>query len=108
MRDKILVVDDMEINREILYGIFESDYEVLLAADGRQAIELIQHVNKELSLILLDIVMPDVDGFEVMEFLKEKELLEHIPVVMITSDTSYESKRRGVCDGRVGFCQQAV
>lgn len=95
MKHNILVVDDMEINREILHTIFEEEYDVLLAEDGREAIELIQEKGQNISAILLDIVMPRVDGFGVLEFLREHGYMKKVPVLLITSDTSYESKRRG-------------
>ena len=63
MKDKILVVDDMEMNREILRGIFEDDYEVILAENGREAVEYINLNRGKLAAILLDIVMPEMDGF---------------------------------------------
>ena len=60
MKDKILVVDDMEMNREILRGIFEDDYEVILAENGREAVEYINLNRGKLAAILLDIVMPEM------------------------------------------------
>ncbi len=95
MRDKILVVDDMEVNRAILSTIFENEYEVLLAEDGGQAIEIIGECGAELSAILLDIVMPNIDGFGVLDYLHRNQYMTSVPVILITSDTSYESKRRG-------------
>ncbi len=95
MRHTILVVDDMEVNREILHTIFEQEYDVCVAEDGREAIEVIKEKGDDLSAILLDIVMPHVDGFGVLEFMREHGYMSSIPVLFITSDTSYESKRRG-------------
>lgn len=95
MKDRILVVDDMEVNRAILSTIFEGEYEVLLAEDGGQAIDIIESCGTELSAILLDIVMPNVDGFGVLDYLDQKQYMSSVPVILITSDTSYESKRRG-------------
>lgn len=95
MKDRILVVDDMEVNRAILSTIFEGEYEVLLAEDGGQAIEIIENCGTQLSAILLDIVMPNVDGFGVLDYLDQKQYMSSVPVILITSDTSYESKRRG-------------
>ena len=69
MKDKILVVDDMEMNREILRGIFEDDYEVILAENGREAVEYINLNRGKLAAILLDIVMPEMDGFGVLDYM---------------------------------------
>lgn len=95
MKDKILVVDDMEMNREILRGIFEDDYEVILAENGREAVEYINLNRGKLAAILLDIVMPEMDGFGVLDYMHEQELMMSVPVILITSDTSSESRKRG-------------
>ena len=88
MKDRILVVDDMEMNREILKGIFEEDYEVILAENGREAVEYINNNRGKLAAILLDIVMPEMDGFEVLASMNGAGLLEHLPVIMISAETS--------------------
>ena len=95
VKDKILVVDDMEMNREILRGIFEDDYEVILAENGREAVEYINLNRGKLAAILLDIVMPEMDGFGVLDYMHEQELMMSVPVILITSDTSSESRKRG-------------
>ena len=95
MKDRILVVDDMEMNREILKGIFEEDYEVILAENGREAVEYINSNRGKLAAILLDIVMPEMDGFGVLDYMHEQHLMMSVPVILITSDTSSESRKRG-------------
>nr|WP_308624211.1 HD domain-containing phosphohydrolase [uncultured Eisenbergiella sp.] len=95
MKDRILVVDDMEMNREILKGIFEEDYEVILAGNGREAVEYINNNRGKLAAILLDIVMPEMDGFGVLDYMHEQHLMMSVPVILITSDTSSESRKRG-------------
>ena len=84
MKDKILVVDDMEMNREILRGIFEDDYEVILAENGREAVEYINLNRGKLAAILLDIVMPEMDGFGVLDYMHEQELMMSVPVIPIS------------------------
>ncbi len=94
-KKNILVVDDLEMNRYILSEIFSDYANIIEAEDGQQAIEHIKKYGKDLTIILLDIVMPVLDGFGVFEFLKEAGFEEIIPVVMITSDISYETEKKG-------------
>lgn len=85
-KQRILIVDDEEVNRFILKGLFEEDYEVLEAANGQDAIAQIE-ANENIVLLLLDVVMPVMDGFGVLEYMKEQELSEKIPVVLITGES---------------------
>ncbi|MBR1669072.1 MAG: response regulator [Butyrivibrio sp.] len=90
----ILVVDDNEINRGILGEIFRDKYNILEAGNGLEAIKIMEQRPKELAAILLDIVMPEMDGYEVLEQMTQRDNLnETIPVLMITADTSTEAER---------------
>lgn len=89
-KQKILIVDDAEINRKILAGIFEDEYEVLEAENGWDANELIS-ANENITLILLDIVMPVLDGFGVLDYMQQNDLLNKIPVILITGETVLDS-----------------
>jgi putative two-component system response regulator len=90
----ILVVDDNEINRGILGEIFKDKYEILEAGDGKEAISMIEAHEDKLAAILLDIVMPEMDGYAVLEAMQKKDNLnDSIPVLMITADTSTEAER---------------
>ncbi len=97
MRSSILVVDDQAINREILHELFRENYDIIEARDGSEAIYEIAKISKgvEISAILLDIIMPNVDGFAVMEYMRKKGLFETVPVILITGDTSTEIQNRG-------------
>ena len=90
-RQQILIVDDEEINRMILKGVFEEDYEILEAEDGRDAIQQIEN-NPNLALILLDLIMPVLNGFEVLEYMQSHGLIEKIPVILITGETVGDSE----------------
>ncbi len=92
-KQQILIVDDEEVNRELLRMMFDTDYDILEAADGGQAVEQIEK-HGDLALILLDVVMPVLDGFKVLDYMKEKNLLDAIPVILITSMTPKESEGR--------------
>lgn len=90
----ILIVDDNEINRGILGEIFKDKYNILEAGDGVEAMKIMEQNEDKLAAILLDIVMPEMDGYEVLEAMTNKDNLnETIPVLMITADTSTEAER---------------
>ncbi|WP_029231972.1 HD domain-containing phosphohydrolase [Butyrivibrio sp. VCB2006] len=90
----ILIVDDNEINRGILGEIFKEKYEILEAGDGKEAMSMIEKNEDKLAAILLDIVMPEMDGYEVLEAMQKKDNLnDSIPVLMITADTSTDAER---------------
>ena len=86
----ILIVDDEQVNREILGLITGEDYEVLYAADGREALEVMRLNADFLSLVLLDLKMPEMDGFEVMEQMRQEEAIAGIPVIVLTSEKTAE------------------
>lgn len=88
MKDKILVVDDLELNRELLSDILTEDYDILMAEDGVQAIQMLDALQNEISIVLLDLQMPNLDGFGVLAAMREHHLLEHIPVLVITGEQS--------------------
>lgn len=87
---KILVVDDLQVNREILRKYLESKYEIIEACDGEEAIELIKEHQLGISLILLDLVMPKKTGFDVLDYLTEYGYMSEIPVIIITSEAYYD------------------
>lgn len=95
MNKKILIVDDAEINRDLLENMFDSVYEVITAENGKEALVKIQHNPNDIAIILLDLHMPVMNGFELLEELKKIRLLERIPVVLITGDDSNLSERTG-------------
>lgn len=90
----ILIVDDNEINRGILGEIFKEKYEILEAGDGVEAMKVMTENEDKLAAILLDLVMPEMDGYAVLEAMQKKDNLnDTIPVLMITADTSTEAER---------------
>ena len=88
----VLVVDDQEINRDSLGFILEDDYEVLFAENGKEALEQMRAHENEMSLVLLDLMMPVMNGFEVMEIVRQDEQLSHIPIIVLTAEKSAELK----------------
>ena len=77
---KILIVDDAQINRIILCELLRNQYQILEAEDGKKALEMIKE-DKSIDLVLLDIVMPNMDGYQVLEKMKEQRYLEYLPVI---------------------------
>ena len=97
-KQQILIVDDEEINRIILKEIFQDEYEVLEAVDGRDAVYKIQS-RHNMVLILLDVIMPVMDGFMVLEYMQEHGLIDKIPVILITSESVGESEGKAYSYG---------
>lgn len=83
-RNVILIVDDMKVNRMILFDIVRDEYEVIQAKDGVEAIQMIQENRESLALILLDIMMPLKNGYEVLAEMREMNLINVIPVIVVT------------------------
>ena len=87
---QVLIVDDEEINRDMLGGLLENDYELVFASNGSEALEQIKNNKDTLSLILLDLIMPGMNGLEVLKQIKNDSLLKNLPVIVITSDRESE------------------
>ncbi len=93
-RPLLLIVDDSPMNREILSEMLQEEYEIIQAQNGKEAISALEEHGKKISLVLLDIVMPDMDGFEVLSRMVRRGWIEGIPVIMISSEDSDESVLR--------------
>lgn len=87
--DTILVVDDLEVNRAVICSIFENKCHVIEAENGRQALDIMEQ-NPGINVVLLDIIMPDMDGYQVLQHMNDSGLIDKIPVVVITSEVSAE------------------
>lgn len=84
----VLIVDDDEMNREILAGIFEPYYEIIMASDGKQGLDAAQKNRRRLCAVLLDMMMPEMNGIQVLQELNKTDFIEKIPVFMITAEAS--------------------
>ena len=93
-KPRILVVDDSEMNREILSEILSEEYDIIEADSGDTCIDMLRKYETGISLVLLDIVMPGMDGFGVLNYMNRHHYLEDIPVIMISSEDSAEIVRR--------------
>lgn len=87
MRKKILIVDDEAVNRELLKQIFEKDYDIIMEEDGRGAIEAVNKYQDELAIVLLDLMMPKVNGYQVLQVLHASNTTDNLPVILITANT---------------------
>lgn len=85
---KILIVDDADINRSILSDMLSAQYEIIEAGNGLEAISILDKQYSEISLILLDIMMPKMDGFEVLSIMNKSRYLKSIPIITISAETS--------------------
>lgn len=94
MKKRVLIVDDVEMNREMLYEILKDEYYVIQAENGIQALEYIEDESNEIAVVLLDLVMPGLDGFGVLEEMNKKNLQEKIPVLVISGDNYSETEEK--------------
>ena len=97
----VLVVDDQEINRDVLEAILEDRYEILFAENGQEALDMIRTHRDELSVIMLDLIMPVMNGFEVLQKVQEDEELRKIPVIVLTAER--EAELRALQAGAADF-----
>lgn len=86
----VLIVDDQELNRDILGVILEEDYELIYAANGREAISIMRERPEDISIVLLDLMMPIMNGFEVLETMRDDPELRRIPIIVLTADKTAE------------------
>ncbi len=100
-KDIILIVDDSQENISALRSMLEVDYTVYSATNGKAALRILEKLMPD--LILLDVVMPEIDGFEILRKLKENIAFFHVPVIFITSDTGIFSEARGLLLGAVDY-----
>ena len=99
MRDIALVVDDVELNREILEEMLDNEYRIVNASDGMEALEAVDQYGKEIAVILLDLVMPKMDGMQVLEELGRRGLIDKIPVLIISGETDPKIEEKCLSQG---------
>ena len=106
-RSRLLVVDDVPVNLQILQKMLEDDYDLSFATSGRQALVLLTRIPKP-ALILLDVMMPEMDGYEVCAALKSDIKTHDIPVIFVTAKTDAESETQALAAGAVDFIHKPV
>ena len=105
-KSRLLIVDDEPINIQILSGILGDDYVLIAATKGRKALELAK--NQSPDLILLDMMMPEMDGLEVCKALKQDPATQDIPVIFVTAMSDVENEERGLQAGAVDYITKPV
>lgn len=93
-RETVLIVDDSEMNRAILTEMLQADFDILEAEDGEAGVKILQEKKESISLVMLDIVMPGMDGFEVLGYMNRAGMMDTLPVIMISSEDSQSVVRR--------------
>ena len=91
---KILIVDDSELNRELFAGMLEDEYEIYQVENGKKAIDILEENREQFKLVLLDINMPVMDGYEVLSIMKRRKWLDKLPVIVISAEISGESVKK--------------
>ena len=91
---KILIVDDSELNRELLAGMLEDEYEIYQVENGKKAIDILEENREQFKLVLLDINMPVMDGYEVLSIMKRRKWLDKLPVIVISAEIIGESVKK--------------
>lgn len=102
-RKKLLIADDSEINRSILADILEEEFEIFEAADGTEAISMLEQHGEDISAVLLDIVMPHMNGFEVLSVMRQRDWIEDIPVIIISAESGASQIERAFDLGATDF-----
>ena len=102
-KQTILIADDSEMNRAILTDMLEDEYIILEAEDGVEAVSILQKHENEISAVLLDIVMPNMDGFGVLKIMNQQRWIEDIPVIMISSESGASQVERAYALGIADF-----
>ncbi len=102
-RRTVLIVDDQKLNREILEDILKQDYNILMAEDGVEALKIIKERYDDISAILLDIIMPNMDGYQVLEAIAKENYDRKIPIIVITQSDGLESELKALTKGAMDF-----
>ena len=108
MRNKILIVDDSLFNRQVLQDILKEKYELVEASDGQEALDIIEKQRKEIAAVLLDIVMPNMDGLSLLKILNEKKYMDEFPILMVTGENSFETLAECFKYGASDFIRKPV
>ncbi len=103
-KHNVLIVDDVPINIKILATMLKDEYQIIMATNGRDALEIVDL--QDVALILLDVVMPEMDGYEVCKRLKSNQRTSKIPVFFISEVAEYKDQIKGLPYGAVGYIKK--
>lgn len=102
-RKRALIVDDAKINRVMLHDMLVDEMDVIEASGGREGIDILKKHLDDIDVVLLDLVMPDIDGFDVLRDMKAEHMIDYVPVIMITSENSNENMEKAYDLGALDF-----
>lgn len=105
-KEKILIVDDVEVNCAVLDELLRHEYETIRAYDGREAINVLEQSRNDISLVLLDVMMPEVSGYDVLQYMNFNGITKHTPVMLITAADSAEDEEKGLNMGASDFIRK--
>jgi two-component system, cell cycle response regulator DivK len=103
---KILIVEDVEMNRDLLVQLLEDDYELVEATDGKQGLEMAARERPD--LILLDISLPEMDGWEVTRRIRADEALKQIPIIAVTAHAMAGDEEKAYAQGCNGYLSKPI
>ena len=106
MADKVLIIDDMELNRDMLSVILEGEYEIEVAEDGDLGIQKLKVNKDEIVGVLLDLNMPNKNGYDVLSFMQQEKMIDRIPVLIISAESSSEAENRCLSMGVSDFIRK--
>jgi putative two-component system response regulator len=106
MRENVLIIDDAEFNREMLREMLEDDYKILEAENGQTGVQLLERFKEKICVVLLDLVMPVMDGFAVLDEMKKSGTINYIPVLVISGEQSIEVERECLEKGVMDFIRK--
>lgn len=106
MKDKVLVVDDIGINREILSDMLSDDFDIVQAEGGMKALKILKEQHAEFVAVLLDLIMPEVDGFAVLEVMRSQKWIDTTPVIVISGENSKEAETKSLGLGASDFIRK--
>lgn len=104
--DKILIVDDMEMNRLMLMEMLEDKYEIVEAAGGKEALDILENEYQDFGCVLLDLIMPQISGYDVLDVMKKKKWLANLPVIVISGSSTKESEKDSLSSGASDYIQK--
>ena len=106
-KEVILIVDDVASNIQTLAAILKDEYQIKVAISGERALEIMNQESK-LDLVILDVEMPQMNGYEVLEKLQEMKLAQNIPVIFVTGNVDPEDEEKGLLLGAVDYITKPV
>lgn len=104
---KVLVVDDVAENAQVIVNTLKNEFNIVVATNGKKAVDIVNK-NPDIDIILLDIMMPEMDGFEVCKILKSSNETKNIPIIFITALSDSSDEEKGLALGAVDYISKPI